>query len=143
MPKTFDDVTLILPLVLLLHETGLTIPESAILQQTAVEVVAEALPVQPFTLVTVTVNVPDVLTEIVCVVEPVDQMYPANNPASNTVEPPEQKDKDPEITGVGSVLTVVVTRVLPVQPLPFVTVTVNVPAVFTEMVWVLAPVDQL
>ena len=37
-------------------------------------VVAEAEPVQPFALVTITVKVPAVLTEIVCVVAPVDQL---------------------------------------------------------------------
>jgi hypothetical protein len=37
----------------------------------------------------------------------------------------------------------VVTASVPVQPPPFVTVTVNVEAVFTEMVCVVAPVDQL
>ena len=38
-------------------------------------VVAEVEPVHPLALVTVTVNVPDVLAEIVCVVAPVDQLY--------------------------------------------------------------------
>ena len=36
----------------------------------------EALPVQPLALVTVTVNVPAEFTEMVCVVAPVDQLYP-------------------------------------------------------------------
>ena len=37
-------------------------------------VVADALPVQPLALVTVTVKVPAVLALIVCVVAPVDQL---------------------------------------------------------------------
>jgi hypothetical protein len=37
-------------------------------------VVADADPVHPLALVTVTVNVPAVLAEIVCVVAPVDQL---------------------------------------------------------------------
>ena len=38
-------------------------------------VVAEVVPVHPFALVTVTVNVPAVLTEIVCVIALVDHKY--------------------------------------------------------------------
>jgi hypothetical protein len=37
-------------------------------------VIADAVPVQPLVLVTVTVKVPAVLTLIVCVVAPVDQL---------------------------------------------------------------------
>ena len=49
----------------------------------------------------------------------------------------------PVIVGVGFGLTVVVAEALPEHPLAFVTVTVNVPAVLTEIVCVVAPVDQL
>ena len=49
----------------------------------------------------------------------------------------------PEMTGVGLVLIVVVLEALPVHPAVLVTVTVKVEAVFTEIVWVVAPVDQL
>ena len=59
------------------------------------------------------------------------------------VELPEQNDVVPVMVGVGFEFTVVVAEVLPVHPFPFVTVTVNVEAVFTEIVCVVAPVDQL
>ena len=49
----------------------------------------------------------------------------------------------PLIDVVGFELTVVVTDAVPVQPLAFVTVTVNVPAVLAVIVCVVAPVDQL
>ena len=45
--------------------------------------------------------------------------------------------------GAGFALTVVVAEVEPVHPLALVTVTVNVPAVLTPMVCVVAAVDQL
>ena len=47
------------------------------------------------------------------------------------------------MVGVSAVVTVVVADAEPVQPLPLVTVTVKVFAVFTEIVCVVAPVDQL
>ena len=106
-------------------------------------VVADAEPVQPLALVTVTVKVFAVLTEIVCVVAPVDQLYVVKAPAFNVVELPEQKDNVPLIDGDGAVLTVMVLDAEPVHPFALVTVTVNVPAVVTEIVCVVAPVDQL
>ena len=45
--------------------------------------------------------------------------------------------------GVGFETTVVVADALPVQPEALLTVTVKVPAVLPELVWVVAPVDQL
>ena len=49
-----------------------------------------------------------------------------------------------DIIGIkGFVFTTNVFELLPVHPLAFVTVTVNVPAAFTDMVCVVAPVDQL
>ena len=44
--------------------------------------------------------------------------------------------------GVGKLFIIVVTDELPVQPFALVTVTVNVPAVDTLIVLVVAPVDQ-
>ena len=58
------------------------------------------------------------------------------------VDLPAQKDKLPLIEGVGSGLIVVVAEVLPVHPPPLLTVTVNVPAVLTVIVCVVAPVDH-
>ena len=61
------------------------------------------MPVHPLAFVTVTVNVPAVLTEMVCVVAPVDQayaLYPA--PAFKVVEPPEQNDVLPLMVGTGT-----------------------------------------
>ena len=59
------------------------------------------------------------------------------------MEPPAQKLVLPVMDGVGFAFTVVVLESFPVQPLPSVTVTVTVVAVFTLMVCVVAPVDQL
>ena len=59
------------------------------------------------------------------------------------MELPAQNDKAPVIVGVGNGLIVVVAETVPEQPLVFVTVTLNVPAVLTVMLWVVAPVDQL
>ena len=92
--------------------------------------------------VTVTVKVPAELTEIVCVVAPVDQLYPAYTPAFNVVELPEQNDKLPLMVGAAIELVFVVTDDEPVHPFSFVTVTVNVPAVFTEIVCVVSLVDH-
>lgn len=115
-----------------------------ILQQVPIVVVAEAVPVHPLPFVTVTVNEFAVLTEIVCVVAPVDQVYIEYPlPASRVVEPPVQIAVFPVIEGVGFGLTVVVSESIPVQPLPSVTVTVTVVAVLTTIVCVVAPVDQL
>ena len=49
----------------------------------------------------------------------------------------------PVMTGLGLGFTVVEADAVPVQPPAFVTVTVNVDAVLTETVCVVAPVDQL
>ena len=105
-------------------------------------VVTEVKALHPFAFVTVTVNVDAVFTEMVCVVAPVDQTQPANIPALRVVEPPAQKERFPLIEGVGNGFTMVVAEAEPEQPFPSVTVTVNVDAVLTEMVCVVAPVDQ-
>ena len=47
------------------------------------------------------------------------------------------------MTGAGFETTVVVTDAVPVHPFALDTVTVKVDAVVTEIVWVVAPVDQL
>jgi hypothetical protein len=108
-----------------------------------ITVVAEAEPVQPFPSVTVTVNVAAVLTEIVCVVAPPVQLYAVYIPASNVVELPAQNVKLPLTDGVGNGFIVVVAEAEPVHPFPSLTVTVKVPAVLTEIVWVVAPPVQL
>ena len=59
------------------------------------------------------------------------------------MELPEQKDNVPLTDGVGFAFTVVVADAEPVHPFALVTVTVNVPAVFADIVCVVAPVDQL
>ena len=105
--------------------------------------VADVEPVQPFPSVTVTVKVPAAFTDLVCVVSPVDQLYDEYDPASKVVELPEQNVRFPVMDGVGFVLTTDVAEVEPVQPFPSVTVTVKVPAVFTVIVCVVAPVLQL
>ena len=74
------------------------------------------MPVHPLPFVTVTVNVPAVETEIVCVVAPVDQLYPENTPASKTVEEPEQNANPPVIDGERLVLMVVVAEAEPKHP---------------------------
>ena len=47
------------------------------------------------------------------------------------------------MVGLSPVFKVVFTEPLPVQPLPSVTVTAKVPAVFTVMVCAVEPIDQL
>ena len=59
------------------------------------------------------------------------------------VEPPAQNEVLPLIAGVGFEFTVVIADAEPVHPFASVMVTVNVPAVLTEMVCVVSPVDQL
>ena len=107
-------------------------------------VVAEFDPVHPLASLTVTVNVFAVLTMIHCVVAPVLHIYVASPAGAHIcVELPEQNESVPLMDGVGLALTVVVFESLPVQPLPSVTVTVTVVAVFTLIVCVVAPIDQL
>lgn len=65
-------------------------------------VVTDVDPEQLLAFVTVTVKVAAVLTFIVCVVAPVDQLYEANpDPAFNVAEPPAQNGMFPVIEGVG------------------------------------------
>ena len=79
---------------------------------------------------------------IVCVVTPVDQLYPAKTPASKIFVDPLQIVDAPVITGFGNANKTVVADVLALQPLASVTVTVNVAAVFTVIVCINAPVDH-
>ena len=88
-------------------------------------VVANAGPVHPLKSVTITENEPAVVTVMDGVLAPVDQKTDCQNgPTSSTVEPPAQNDSAPNIIGAGVGVALVVTDVLPVQPLPLVTVTV-------------------
>ena len=59
------------------------------------------------------------------------------------VELPSQKANVPLMLGVGFAFTVVVADALAEHPSLFVTVTVKVPAVLTNIVCVVAPLDQL
>ncbi len=58
------------------------------------------------------------------------------------VNPPAQKEVLPVIVGVGTDLKEVVVVAVPVHPAVLVTVTVQAPAVLTEMLRVVAPVFQ-
>lgn len=58
-------------------------------------------------------------------------------------DPPVQIAVLPLTVAMGNGLTVILTNALPVQPFPSLTVTAKVPAIFTEMVCVVAPPDQL
>lgn len=92
-----------------------------------VTVVAAEVPEQPFPSVTVTVNVPELLTVIACVVAPVDHKYPAAALDVNVTLPPWQKVVGPPavIVGVGFGFTVtVVADEVAVHPFPSVSVTV-------------------
>ena len=72
---------------------------------------------------------------MVGVVADVDHKYFAKPaPAFSIVELPPQNEVSPLIDGVGFGLTIVVFWSVPEHPFASVTVTVNVPAVFTEMV---------
>jgi hypothetical protein len=80
-------------------------------------------------------------TAIVCVVAPVDQLYEAKPaPASRVALPPAQTEAGPVIVTIGFGLTVTATGdAVPLQPLPFVTVTLKLPVVVAEYVWPVAP----
>ena len=98
------------------------------------------------TLVTVTVNVPDAVTVMDCVVAPFDQRFPVADEEVNTTFPPEQNVVGPpaEIVGVAgmafTVTTVAAERGEVHNPLS--TKTVNVPEVETVIDCVVSPVDQ-
>ncbi len=111
-----------------------------------VTVVAAEVALQPLAFVTVTLNEPEVVTLIDCVVAPFDQRYEAEDGAVSVTDPPSQKVVAPPavITGVdGFALTVtVVDADVALQPLAFVTVTLYEPDVVTLIDCVVAPFDQ-
>src|SRR6185436_3684012 len=87
---------------------------------------------QPLTSVTVTRNVPAAFTVIDCVVAPLVQRYELPALEVSVVEPPAQNDVAPLMVGVAGVLTVTAVGALCAeQPFASVTVTRNVPALFT------------
>ena len=116
----------------------------AVLTAFTVGVTLAEVPEQPAALVTVTDTGVALLTEIVCVVAPVDQRYEAYPaPASSVVEPPAQNASVPLMVGVGKAFTVVLTdELVPAQPAALVTVTDTEVALLTEIVCVVAPVDH-
>jgi len=85
-------------------------------------VVAETDAVQPTELVTVTVQVPAVLTDMVRVVAPFDHRYAVKPaPASSVVDPPGQKFLVPLMDGVGGMHTRPASTLRLVSPWPNVT----------------------
>jgi hypothetical protein len=90
------------------------------------------------------VYVPDVVTEIDCVVAPFDQRYdvPGLAVSSATLPPQTSGGKVWVIVAIGVGVIVIACVSLPLQPFPSVTVTLYVPDVFTLIVRVVAPVDQ-
>jgi hypothetical protein len=111
-----------------------------------VTVVAAEVALQPLAFVTVTLNEPEVVTLIDCVVAPFDQRYPAALGAVKVTEPPSQNVVGPPavITGIdGFAFTVTVIGAdVALQPLAFVTVTLYEPDVVTSIDCVVAPFDQ-
>ena len=83
-------------------------------------------------------------TVIDCVVAPVDQRFPVADDEARVIEVPGQNEAGPLIVGVGTAGLVVTAKAADValQPLAFVTVTVNEPAADTVIDCVVAPVDQ-
>ena len=107
-------------------------------------VVAEVA-LQPLALVTVTVNEPEAVTLIDCVVAPFDHEYALPLDAVSVTEPPVQKVVAPEavIVGAGSGFTVTaVAGDVALQPFASTTVTVYDPPLETAIDCVVAPVDQ-
>lgn len=83
-----------------------------------------AVPEHPLELVTVTLYVPAVETEIDCVVDPVDQLYELKPLPELKLEfEPVQIAETPVIVGVGEVAVVTAIEALPEHPFEFVTVT--------------------
>ena len=83
-----------------------------------------AVPEHPLELVTVTLYVPAVETEIDCVVAPVDQRYELKPLPELKLEfEPVQIAETPVIVGVGEVAVVTAIEALPEHPFEFVTVT--------------------
>jgi len=111
-----------------------------------VTVVGAEVALQPLALVTVTLNEPEVVTLIDCVVAPFDQRYEAEDGAVSVTESPAQKVVAPPavITGVdGIAFTVtVVDAEVALQPDAFVTVTLYEPDVVTLIDCVVAAFDQ-
>ena len=112
-----------------------------------VTTVAAEVAEQPDPLVTVTVYEPEALTEIDCVVAPVDHVLPVAEEEVKVTEPPEQNVVGPpaDMVGVAGFEFTVTTVVVEVaeQPEPFVTVTLYEPEVFTTMDCEVAPVDHV
>jgi hypothetical protein len=110
------------------------------------EVVTLATELQPLVPVTVTVNVPAVVTLIEGVVAPVDHKYVPLLLTAKVVAGMAQLSASPllfEMDAPGNVLSnVVLTLAVEVQPLAPVMVTVNIPAVVTAIHGVVAPVDH-
>jgi hypothetical protein len=91
-----------------------------------VTAVAGDVALQPFALVTVTVNEPEAVTLIDCVVAPFDHEYELPLDAVSVTEPPAQNVVGPEavIVAAGSGLTVTfVAADVAVQPFALATVT--------------------
>jgi hypothetical protein len=99
---------------------------------------------QPLELVTVTVYIPLVVTDIAEVVAEVDHKYPVPPEAVSTTDPPWQKVVGPPavMTADGSGLTVTSVLSVSAQPPELVTVTVYVPLVVTDIAEVVAEVDH-
>jgi hypothetical protein len=100
--------------------------------------------VQPLELVTVTVYVPLVVTDIAEVVAEVDHKYPVPPEAVSTTDPPWQKVVGPPavMTADGNGFTVTDKLSVSAQPVELVTVTIYVPLVVTVIAEVMAEVDH-
>ena len=95
---------------------------------------------QPPALVTVTVYVFVVATDIVCVDAPFDHKYEAKpGPASSTELPPAHTAESPVMDALGDAIKVTNKLAVPVHPAALVTVTVYVPPVETLIEEVVAP----
>ena len=98
-------------------------------------VVMFADPVHPSVSMTSTPKLPSSVTVMVCVVSPVDHVYPEKPvPASRVVPEPSQNESTPVITGVREAVSVTAKDACPVQPLISVTVTLYVPEEKTSSV---------
>jgi MFS-type transporter involved in bile tolerance (Atg22 family) len=99
---------------------------------------------QPLELVTVTVYVPLVVTDIAEVVAEVDHKYSVPPEAVKTTDPPWQKVVGPPAvkTAVGSGMAFTAIFSVSAQPLELVTVTVYVPLVVADIAEVVAEVDH-
>lgn len=95
--------TWMLPVVVAHAEGSFTVPKVITGVGDTVTVVGDEVAEHPLPSVTVTVYNPDVFAEIVCVVAPVDQMFPVAEEEVNVTEPPEQKVVGPLAVIVGVV----------------------------------------